>query len=319
VHRDYHGRPVEVVMHNRNCIALILVFATACHRASTPAVLPEPSSLPSHTPITDGMVDVGGLSLHIHCVGEGAPIVVLDTGLGGDGSDWGEVQPQLGHFTRACVYDRAGMGYSSPPASRPHTNRQMARELHQLLQRAGLGGPYVLVGLSMGGVNVRLFASEHPDEVAGLVLVDATVDPVRSRALATDAEMAEFRAAMLKSPEGLDFDSFAAGAAEMRAVSRTIGDKPLVVLTRGKEDGRQGMSPERAAQTLRLWQELQAGLPRLSTNSAHVVARNSGHFMQTDVPELVVAAVHEVVDVARTHRRIDSTRLSALAGENPSQ
>lgn len=266
------------------------------------------------------MVDVGGgVSLHLHCAGEGAPIVVLDNGLGGDGSGWSDVQPGLGLFTRACVYDRAGTGYSSPPAARPHTNRQMARELHELLHRAGLGAPYVLVGLSMGGINVRLFASEHPDEVAGLVLVDATVDPVRMRALATDSELAEFRATLLKGPEGLDFESFAAGAADMRAVSRTIGDKPLVVLTRGREEAQPGTSPERAAQALRLWQELQAGLPRLSTNSVQVVARNSGHLMQMDVPDLVVVGVREVVDAVRLHRRVDGARLLLLASESPSQ
>jgi hypothetical protein len=137
--------------------------------------------------------------------------------------------------------------------------------------------------------------------------------------LFTDAEVAEFRATLLKGPEGIDFDSFAAGAADMRAVSRTIGDKPLVVLTRGKEETRPGTSPERTAQMLRLWQELQAGLPQLSTNSVQVVARNSGHSMQTDVPELVVAAVREVVDAARAHRRVDGGRLSSLAGESRSQ
>jgi pimeloyl-ACP methyl ester carboxylesterase len=297
------------------CVAPLLLSTVACRSTGSAARLEtsSSSSVATRAVIADGIVDVGGLSLHIHCKGDGVPIVVLDTGLGGDGSQWSDVQPEMGRFTRACVYDRAGTGYSSAPATKPHTNRQMARELHELLRRAGLGGPYVLVGHSMGGINVRLFASEHPDEVAGLVLVDATVDPVSMRSLVSDVEMAAFRAELQRSPEGLDFETFATGAAEMRAVSQSIGDKPLVVLTRGKEDAAPGASPERNAQTLRLWQELQADLPELSTNSIHVVATNSGHFMQADVPELVVAAVWEVVDAARTHRRLDGRQLSLLA------
>src|SRR5207248_10351394 len=97
----------------------------------------------SHMAITDGVVDIGVTSLHIHCVGEGTPIVVLDSGLGNDGGVWGDVLPEISHFTRACVYDRAGMGYSSPPSSKPHSNRQMARELHALLGKAEQSALYV--------------------------------------------------------------------------------------------------------------------------------------------------------------------------------
>jgi pimeloyl-ACP methyl ester carboxylesterase len=266
------------------------------------------------------MVDVGGLSLHIHCVGEGAPIVVLEAGLGNDGSVWNKVEPEIGRFTRACDYDRAGMGHSSP-APRPHTNRQMAQELHQLLGRAGLAGPYVLVGHSMGGVNVRLFASEHENEVAGMVLVDAPTGAAWSRAFAlhSEASKAEFKAGLLKLREGLDFDTYTAGFADMETSSRSLGDMPFIVLTRGKEPvpPPPGVSVEIAAQVAAVHREGQAELPRLSSNSAQVIALNSRHFIQWDAPKLVVGAVHEVVDAARTHRRVDASVLSALAREGP--
>jgi pimeloyl-ACP methyl ester carboxylesterase len=288
------------------------LLLAACH-ATTPTSQAPASARPV---ITDGVVDIGGgVALHIHCVGDGAPTVVLDAGLGNDGSVWNDVLPEMGKFTRACAYDRAGMGYSSRPAPRPHTNRKMARELHALLERAGLVGPYVVVGHSLGGVNVRLFASEHLDEVAGMVLVDAVGDeqPARLWSILPASEMAEFREGLSKMPEGMDFGSYVASIAEMRAASRSIGDRPLVVLTHGKEEGPPGTSAEQAAQTLRVWQEMQAEMLKLSTNSVQVVAEKSGHYIQLAAPRLVVAAVREVVEAARARRRVSAGALEPLA------
>src|ERR1043165_9432869 len=118
------------------------------------------------------LVDVGGYRLHIQCVGSGNPTVVLDAGLSGSSLDWSLVQPELGRTTRVCAYDRAGMGWSDP-GPQPRTPRRIADELHTLLTNAGIAGPYVLVGHSLGGKNVRLFALSHPDQVAAMVLVDA--------------------------------------------------------------------------------------------------------------------------------------------------
>jgi pimeloyl-ACP methyl ester carboxylesterase len=118
------------------------------------------------------LVDVGGERLHIQCVGTGSPTVVLDAGLGGSSLDWNLVQSELGNTTRVCAYDRAGMGWSDP-SPYPRTPRQIADELHTLLTNAGIAEPYVLVGHSLAGKNVRLFALTHPDQVAGMVLVDA--------------------------------------------------------------------------------------------------------------------------------------------------
>jgi pimeloyl-ACP methyl ester carboxylesterase len=118
------------------------------------------------------LVDIGGYRLHIQCVGTGSPTVVLDAGLSGSSLDWNLVQPELGRTTRVCAYDRAGMGWSDP-GPQQRTPRQIADELHTLLTNAGIAEPYVLVGHSLAGKNVRLFALQHPDQVAGMVLVDA--------------------------------------------------------------------------------------------------------------------------------------------------
>lgn len=268
----------------------------------------------AHAGALDRRVAVGDFALHIHCVGEGAPVVVFDAGLGNDGTIWRQVQPEVGGFSRACVYDRAGLGSSDRPTTRPHGNRQMARELYNLLKNAGQPAPYVLVGHSMGGMNIRLFADEHSDEVAGMVLVDAVGEdqPDRFWALLPAEHLAEFRAGVGKIEPGFDYDTFVAGFADLRASRRSMGDKPLVVLTQGKESRDPGMSPEVAAQLVQAWREMQSELPELSSDTLHFVGRNSSHFIQMDEPRLVSAAVGAVVNAVRTGSRLDPERLMSL-------
>src|ERR687897_1680021 len=119
------------------------------------------------------MVDVGGHSLHINCVGQGSPTVLLDAGSGGFSAQWVRVQRQVSGTTRVCAYDRAGMGWSEM-GPEPRDARQITGELHTLLKGANIEGPYVLVGHSFGGLYVRTYAARYPDEVAGVVLVDSS-------------------------------------------------------------------------------------------------------------------------------------------------
>jgi pimeloyl-ACP methyl ester carboxylesterase len=120
------------------------------------------------------MVDVGGYRLHINCQGEpaGSPTVVMDAGQAEPGLTWALVQPEVAGFTRVCTYDRAGLGWSER-GPRPRTAANIVAELHALLTGAGVEPPYVLVGHSAGGLYVRLFAHTYPDEIAGLILLDA--------------------------------------------------------------------------------------------------------------------------------------------------
>lgn len=113
----------------------------------------------------------GARRLNLHCIGEGSPTVIFDSGLGDGTKAWGLVLPQVAQQTRACAYDRAGLGFSDGTED-PGTSENAVRDLRRLLQAAAIHGPYVLVGHSYGGMNVRLFAAMHPSEVAGLVLVD---------------------------------------------------------------------------------------------------------------------------------------------------
>jgi len=119
------------------------------------------------------LVSVGEYSLHLHCMGEGTPTVILETLAGGTSANWAWVQPEIAPATRVCAYDRAGRGWSE--AGAPAQDLWgTAEDLHTLLQNASIEAPYVLVGHSIGGLYVRAFAHQYPDEVAGVVLVDAS-------------------------------------------------------------------------------------------------------------------------------------------------
>ena len=121
------------------------------------------------------LTNVGGYMLHIHCTGQGSPTILLEAGLGGTSLDWTLVQPDLSATTRVCSYDRAGLGWSeNSPSGAPRTSRQIAAELHTLLANTGIEGPYILAGLSAGGMHVQMFADRYPDEVLGVVVVDPT-------------------------------------------------------------------------------------------------------------------------------------------------
>lgn len=122
-------------------------------------------------PAPGRLIDVGGFRLHVSCSGSGSPAVVFDAALAASSLSWSLVQPQVARVTTACSYDRAGLGWSDA-GPLPRTAGRVADELHELLQRARVPPPYVLVGHSFGALVVRLFAARQRDLTAGLVLVD---------------------------------------------------------------------------------------------------------------------------------------------------
>jgi pimeloyl-ACP methyl ester carboxylesterase len=124
-------------------------------------------------PMPGQLIDVGGHSLHLNCTGSGSPTVVLEAGGGEMSSSFGWIAPEVSGATRVCVYDRAGHGWSEP-ADTPQDGERVATDLHTLLRRAQVSGPYVMAGHSFGGLYVLAFADRYPDEVAGMVLVDST-------------------------------------------------------------------------------------------------------------------------------------------------
>jgi pimeloyl-ACP methyl ester carboxylesterase len=138
-------------------------------------------------PVPGQLIDVGGHRLHLHCTGSGAPTVVFEPGAGEMSSNLGRITPAVARDTRICVYDRAGRGWSEP-ADTPQDGAQIATDLHTLLQRGHVPGPYVLAGHSFGGLYVLAYAARYPDEVAGLVLVDSTAPASAATAAASPSD-----------------------------------------------------------------------------------------------------------------------------------
>lgn len=274
------------------------------------------------------LVDVGGHRLHLSCTGSGSPTVVLEPGAGGMSSHLGWIAPRVGRDTRVCVHDRAGRGWSDP-ADTAQDASQIAADLHVLLERGGVPGPYVLGGHSFGGLYVLTFAARFPDEVSGLVLIDSTApasdpgdqpspaDPDGPMRHASALLATVSRVGLSRLYAGLDFGSLpprsrdearasaatekdlrstideyvrAGASAREAAVARDLGDTPLMVLTAGKGHPA-------------TWREDQDALARLSTDSAHRVVDGAAHgdlVMEERPADVVATAILDVVSAVRT-------------------
>lgn len=261
-------------------------LAGACTAAAAPAAAPE-----------ERLVTVGDHSLLVRCVGEGSPAVVFESGLARTADDWRLVAASVGRATRACAYDRAGLGRSTGGES-VRTAGEVASELRQMLQAAGISPPYVPVGHSFGGLVVRLLASRHPAEVVGLVLVDPMLeDTAEVSALLPPAERERLAAMRPMSAERVDL---LASEAEMRA-ARTPLDVPLVVLVAGRDDQAPGgpWTAELLARRRTILGELHRALAASSSRGALEVVEGAGHDLHLERPERVTAAVARVLAAAR--------------------
>lgn len=269
-----------------------------------------------------GRVDIGSQRrLYLECRGSGRPMVILEAGAGNDAAIWdtialpphsGEtaVLPGVATFTRVCAYDRPGTVLDpadpahrsrSDPVAMPRTAQAMVADLHSLLHAAGMPGPYVLVGHSFGGLVVRLYGSTYPDEVAGMVLVDAAQEDYYAgvQALLTPTQWAAYAHPPADQEPGLEQIDTGASAAEMRqaAAKSPLRPMPLVVLTHGRPwDWPQGY-PVAALEAL--WTRLQHRLVALVPNARLVVAARSQHYIQLDQPDLVIDEIRQVVEAVR--------------------
>jgi len=276
------------------------------------------------------LVDIGGYKMHIHCTGEGTPTVILDSGLGDTYVSWHKVQPQIAQFIRVCSYDRAGLGYSDS-SPRPRTSKDIAEELHTLLHNAGVPSPYILVGHSLGGFDVSLFASLYRNEVVGMVLVDSSHPEQQKR---FPPELSDMDATWLREQEFFEFTmpfglprllgfcgsdpevraaecnlhSAREGVAELKAVSKSaaqtattgsLGDIPLVALSHDPDTPQPDLPEDLVKPANDAWQQMQKELAHISARGTQVIAKNSGHYIQLDRPDVVIEAVRGVVDQAR--------------------
>ena len=273
------------------------------------------------------LLDVGPYRLHLECHGSRGPTVILEPGAGGSAASMGLIAPAVARDSRVCVYDRAGRGWSDPAAS-PPDGAQIATDLHRLLDRAHVPGPYVLAGHSFGGLYVRTYAAKYPEQVAGLVLVDSTAannKPVSqpkagsysvlkhvSSLFATTSRLGLGRLladtsfsdlppkyrddarATAATPKGMSgvLDEYGVANRSVAEAGRlrSLDAKPLVVLTaeRGNSKG---------------WMADQNKTVTLSTNSLHRVVPGATHASFVENPDhaaAVTRAIHDVVVSVRT-------------------
>ncbi|MEK6287158.1 MAG: alpha/beta hydrolase [Acidobacteriota bacterium] len=286
-------------------VAACLLTILTVPLAGTPAS--PHNAFPTQKSSAGSMIDLGSRKLYINCSGEaviGSPTVVLEAGLNASSETWSNIQPEIAKFTRVCSYDRAGMRKSDPSPQQPTTSSQIARELHLLLSKSGVTGRLVLVGHSLGGLIVRMYASLYPKDVAGIVLVDSVHEEETARWLAmlpaeTRKEMEARGGKRLLGVTQIDLEK---SNAEMQAANwRTR--VPLVVLSRGKTSYNPDDYPPQLrslapkGEELRI--KLQEDLARRSSRSKHIFAEKSGHLIHRDQPELVIDSIRQVVEAAR--------------------
>ncbi len=300
------------------------------------------------------LIDVGGFTLHIHCVGEGSPTVVLDAGAGAWSLHFAHVQRALSGTT-VCTYDRAGLGWSQP-GPMPRTSGRMAGELHRLLHTAGLAPPFVLVGHSLGGYNVRIYQARYPGDVAAVVLLDAAHErqwdalPPEARHLA-QASVAVLRGRAEQARKGAlrpaDIeppgvfvahspslrDAYTAAmltpapyetlAAETEAAFESarqvpaghrLGDTPLVVLTARRSFDAFSGSGIPIDPANAIWLDLQRELAALSRNTRHLFSDGNHRLHETD-PEAVVSAIRIALAAARSATGLPRASISGTGPE----
>jgi pimeloyl-ACP methyl ester carboxylesterase len=314
----------NVVYGKRLAIALALLcalpIAPLAQRVGTDRNPPAPLGK---------LVDVGGYRVHLYCTGTGSPAVVIVGA--GFSFNWGLVQPEVAKFTQVCSYDHSGIGWSD---SGPKDSCSLrVSEVHTALKNAGIKGPYVLVGHSLGGLVARLYAGRYPDEVTGMVFVDhafhsvvmfhstspsdATVppplpmlstlnggipigiesDPNFNKLSSRDRElhlwaMSQARnQTALRTNVGISQVCTAEADAITTEHGHPLGDKPLVDVSTDES-----RSPD--------YIKLQTELLSLSQNSKEMIAEKSGHFVIVDRPDVVIDAIHQVVQSVRNKLKL---------------
>ena len=275
-----------------------------------------------------GLVEIGaGSKMYLECRGSGSPTVILESGYRNDAEIWSTplepgmrtVFPQVAKFTRVCACDRPGtfldgdhLGRSTP-VPMPRTARDLVSDLHTLLQTAHVAGPYVFAAHSFGGIFARLYASTYPNEIAGMVLIDALSEKVRS-GLTPEQWKLYVNFGFTKPTPGLekykDIETLDVNASldqiEKAAAAQPLRPMPLVVLTQGQPFDLSPWQPLPAdfpGALNKAWHIGQDALATLAPNARHKVATKSSHYIQVQEPQLVIDAIKQVVDAVRNPSR----------------
>jgi CubicO group peptidase (beta-lactamase class C family)/pimeloyl-ACP methyl ester carboxylesterase len=314
------GNAAQVVVENLNVRG-----EGTFKRESAPQVAPQSSAPVPGTGDFAGLVEIGdGRKIYLECRGSGSPTVILESGYRNDAEIWSTplepgmstVFPQVAKFTRVCAYDRPGTLLDANHLGRstavpmPRTARDLVSDLHALLQTAHVAGPYVFAAHSFGGIFARLYASTYPNEVVGMVLVDALSEKVKS-GLTPEQWKLYVNFGFNKPPPGLekykDIETLDVNASldqiEKSAAAQPLRPMPLVVLTQGQPFDLSPWQPLPAdfpGALNKAWHAAQDELATLVPNAKHKVATKSSHYIQIQEPQLVVDAIKQVVEAVRS-------------------
>lgn len=275
-------------MRRRFIIALTLLSLVALIGCSTLTAIPDKR-----------LNEVDGHPLEYATAGAGRPVIVFISGGGPAEMDiWGKIYQDAQTLSAVFAYNRFGDGHSAS-VDEPQTGARIVTALRELLRISGLTPPYVLVGHSLGGLYANLFARLHPEEVSGVALVDST-HPDQAAIL-----RGEYQGAIARALNSVILRVYAAinptKYSEIAAFDDTVAeyhkagpfpDIPLIVITAGQ---RPSLSPE----VIRLINAHQQSLATLSPQGRQIIAERSGHMVQKDQPEIIIQAIHEVVDKIR--------------------
>lgn len=292
-----------------------ILFQSSCSAAT---VLPTATTVPlTPTPIQPGLlikpgsilgkVDIGGRNLHVVCLGAGSPTVILESGWGGDSSGWSPLMMEVSKYTRACAYDRAGLGESDPLPQKPRTSQDMVDDLHALLTKAPIPGPYILVGHSLGGFNIRLYATKYREEVVGMVSIEGVpVDQFVQCDLPTQSpgedpsfvqareDCQAVKAAFLDWTDNPEFLDYFASEEQVRATG-SFGDLPLVVLV--ADDSIFGLPGTAYEFQGAICDQQEQEIAALSSNGQYKVIEQANHVSILEKPDTFDVVIQMVLSL----------------------
>ena len=323
-------RPLSTTSNRIYCKSLTFVLVIVCLLPI--ASLGQTPDTAQNPPLPLGkLVDVGGYRVHLYCTGAGSPTVVIVGA--GFSFDWGLVQPEVAKFTQVCSYDHSGIGWSD---SGPKDSCSLrVSEVHAALKNAGIKGPYVLVGHSLGALVARLYAGRYPDEVVGMVFVDHAAhlgvtfiahphddttapprptpptpsipsgggpigiesDPNFSKLSSRDRELHLWAMSQTRNQTALQSNVGISQecTAEADAIAKEHSH-PLGDKPLVDVSTDEFRSPD--------YDKLQLNLLSLSQNSKQLIAQKSGHFVIIDRPDVVIDAINQVVQSIRNNAKL---------------
>lgn len=237
---------------------------------------------------TGHKLNIDGTMLYFEYINKssGAPTIVFDSGFAWGLENWQPIKDEVSSFANVFMYDRANVGKSENSIKHKHSKQNIVN-LRNLLQKSEIKPPYILVGHSFGGVNVRLYASTYPEEVKGVVLLDSCHEDQNKKMISLwNKELQE------EYYNGFQYESsireFEESLEQVRAV-KTLGELPLTVVTGGTQ-------PHHTPEAWSYWMSFQEELAKLSSNSKHIIVKDAGHAIHIDSPRIVTDVIREMVE-----------------------